>query len=232
MFGSTLRDIPENSAMLQTPPAVDRNPETEALFAAELSRLSMRERDEVLHDIHGVADSQNEDPAFVEQCRKDLEDALAQIPVADKGSYLQARDLDESYVTNEDFLLMFLRACSFNGKLAADRMISFFNAKKDLFGPEKLAKEITYDDLDEEDIRCLESGYAQVLSGRDRAGRAIFFLMPMIRKYSTLQNRVSFMNYLHFPLWFCNPSSPISSTDRLLAFPVAISVPCIDAWPP
>jgi hypothetical protein len=218
MFGSTLRDIPEHSAMSQTPPAVDRNPETEALFAAELSLLSMRERDEVLHDIHGVADSQHEDPALVKKCCEDLEDTLALIPVVDKGSYQQARDLDESYVTNDDFLLMFLRACSFNVKLAAARMISFFNAKKDLFGLEKLAKEITYDDLDEEDIRCLESGYVQILSGRDRAGRAIFFLMPMIRKYSTLQNRVSFTNYLHFPLWFCYSSSSISSTDRMFAF--------------
>jgi hypothetical protein len=193
MFRAALRDIPENSTLFQASLSVDRNPDTEALFAAELSRLSIEERDEVLHDIHGVADSQKEDPAFVRRCLDDLEEAISLLPVQDKISYLQARDLDESYVTNEDFLLMFLRACSFDIRSASARMTAFFDLKKEIFGVEKLAKDIVYEDLDEDDTRCLESGYAQILSGRDRAGRAIFFLMPMIRKYNTLRNRVSCM---------------------------------------
>ena len=200
MFGSALRDIPKDS---QTPPSMDINPETEALLAQELSRLSMKERDEVLYDIHGVADSQVEDKESVKKCLEDLEDALASTHCSQKVSYTEARDLDESYVTNEGFLLMFLRACSFDVKAASARVLSFFEVKKNLFGPEKLTKEITYDDLDEDDIQCLESGYAQILSGRDRAGRAVLFLMPMIRKYRTLQNRVSLEDALAFVASFC-----------------------------
>ena len=188
MFRPSLLDDAENS---QTPASIDINPATEALLAQELSRLSMKERDEVLHDIHGVADSQIEDEECVKKCLEDLEETLSSTHVSQKVSYNEARNLDESYVTNEDFLLMFLRACSFDIKAAAARLISFFEVKKHLFGPEKLTQEITYDDLDEDDIQCLESGYAQVLSGRDRAGRAVFFLMPTIRKYRTLENRVS-----------------------------------------
>lgn len=191
MYEPSLAEIPENAPSSKVPPPVDRNPQTEALFAAELSRLSMKERDEVLQDIHGVADSPTEDLEFVQKCFGQIEEALLLIPIMEKTSYLRAIELDESYVTNEDFLLMFLRACSFDVNAAAARMVAFFETKNDLFGPEKLAKEITYEDLDEDDIRCLESGYAQILSGRDRAGRAILFLVPMIRKYRTLQNRVS-----------------------------------------
>ena len=51
------------------------------------------------------------------------------------------------------------------------------------------------------DDEKLESGYAQVLNKRDRAGRAIFMLMPMIRRYKTLQNRVCvYMLYAVF--WY------------------------------
>lgn len=184
-------------AQLQQPPPVDTNPETEALFAAELARLSMQERDEILQDIHGVSDVKKEDAAYIQRCIEDLEEALSLIPVMDKMAYLQARDLDESYVTNEDFMLMFLRADSFNVNTAARRMIAFFEAKLELFGTSKLAKHITYDDLERNDIECLESGYAQILSGRDRAGRVVFCLMPMIRKYRSLQNRVSVVILMH-----------------------------------
>ena len=186
----TLENIPEHGAVLEPPP-VDRNPDTEALFAAELARLSMQERDEVLQDIHGVSDVQKEDPPFVQRCFDDLEEALSLIPVIEKLAYLQAKDLDESYTSNEDFLLMFLRANSFNIKSSAARIVSFFETKLTLFGPERLARDITYRDLDEDDIQCLESGYAQILPGRDRAGRVIFCLLPMIRRYRSLRNRVS-----------------------------------------
>ena len=154
------------------------------------ARLSIKERDDILQNIHGVSDMQKEDANFVQRSLLDLNEALSLIPAMDKMAFLKARELDENYVTNTDFLLMFLRAVSFDVTLAAARLTSFFEAKLGLFGPEKLAKEITVHDLDDEDdIRCLESGYAQVLSSRDRAGRIIFCLLPMIRKYRTLKNR-------------------------------------------
>lgn len=202
MFSSgELQHIPEHAAIseMQHPPPVDRD-ETEALFAAELSRLSMQERDEVLHDIHGVSDDQEEDQAFVEKCFEDLEEAISLIPTIDKIAYCQARDLDESYVSNDEFLLMFLRSSSFNITAAASRLVGFFDVKLELFGPEKLARDITINDLDADDIKCMESGYAQVLPGRDRAGRAVLCLMPTIRKYRTVLNRVSLVlfSFLQF----------------------------------
>ena len=43
-----------------------------------------------------------------------------------------------------------------------------------LFGPDRLTKTITLDDLEDEDIALIESGYLQVLPNiKDRAGRPI-----------------------------------------------------------
>lgn len=188
-----LNQIPESASFLShAPPPVDSNPDAEAFFAAELAKLSVKERDEVLQDIHGVSDVREEDAQFVQRSFDDLEEAIMLIPSVDKAAYARAREMDESFVVDEGFRLMFLRADSFDIKAAADRIVQFFETKLDLFGPDKLAKHITCEDLDEDDLNCLDSGYAQILSGRDRAGRAIFCLMPMIKNYKTLQNRVSF----------------------------------------
>jgi hypothetical protein len=190
MLDKVLKDLENTTISHSNPPAEDPNPdETEALFAQELNKLSMQERDEVLQDIHGVSDVMNEEPAFVRKQFQQLEDELSRI--SDKEAYLQAKLLHEEYVTNQKFLLMFLRADAFQVKLAAARIVAFFQAKLDLFGPDKLGRDITLSDLNEDDIRCLESGYAQVLPERDRAGRAIFSLMPMIRAHRCIENKVS-----------------------------------------
>jgi hypothetical protein len=173
------------------PPPLDPNPdETDALFAMELNKLSIKERDEVLQDVHGVSDIMSEDPTFVSQCLEDLDLELARIPDADKANYLQAKQQNPEYIRDEKFLLMFLRADAFDVRNAATRLLSFLQAKLELFGPDKLGKDITLDDLNQDDIECLESGYCQVLQGRDRAGRAIFALLPQIRKFRCLENKV------------------------------------------
>ena len=58
-------------------------------------------------------------------------------------------------------------------KNAADQILSFFASKHQLFGEEKLTKEITIEDLNEEDIACQQRGALQ-LAGRDQSGRQLF----------------------------------------------------------
>lgn len=160
----------------------------DAVFAAELNKLSIKERDSALHDVHGVSDVIREDPYFVRKCFQDLQ--LEILKIREKAAYDLALQKDESYVNDERLRLMFLRAESFDPTTAATRMVSFFEAKLDLFGPESIARDIRMSDLDEDDKRCLESGYVQLLSGRDRAGRAIFLLLPMIKAHKTHVNKV------------------------------------------
>jgi hypothetical protein len=173
-------------------PPIPEDKDADALFAQELNKLSMKERDEVLYDVHGVSDVMDEEPAFVKRCFQELQNEI--LKIKDKTAYDQALYQNEAYVTDEKFSLLFLRAEGFDPRSAAARMVSFFQAKLELFGPELLARDIKVSDLDEDDIRCLESGYAQLLHGRDRAGRAIFMLLPMIRAHKVHINKVCLLD--------------------------------------
>jgi len=158
-------------------------------FISELNKLSMQERDEVTHDVHGINSVSEEDPEFISRSLESFESELRIIPEIDKGAYLKAREKNSDYVMGKKFVLMFLRADQFDTKASAARVVAFFQIKLNLFGEDKLDRDIRLDDLDEDDVTCLESGYAQVLNSRDRAGRAIFMLMPMLRKIKSLENR-------------------------------------------
>ena len=184
---ATIHCMMDETNLPSVPPAKDLGIE----FITELNKLSIQERDEVNYDVHGVSDIMNEDPAFIRRSIKLLKSELNEIPDKEKEAYLLALEQDADYVLDEKLLLMFLRAVQFNSKAAAPRFIAFFKTKLNLFGWDKVGRDIRMDDLDEDDIVCLESGYAQVLNARDQAGRAIFMLMPRIRKFKILENKVS-----------------------------------------
>ena len=160
-------------------------------FITELNKLSIEERDEVTCDVHGI-NAVSEDPELflISKCVESFESEITLIPTSEKEAYSIALEQNPKYVMDKNFLLMFLRADQFDTKAAAARFVAFFQVKLELFGRDKLGRDIRVDDLDEDDIACLESGYAQVLNARDRADRAIFMLMPMIKKFKTMENRV------------------------------------------
>jgi hypothetical protein len=161
------------------PPPVDPDPAmSDALLTETMNQLSMKEREKVLEDIHGVADIMKEEPRFVQQCLVELEQELQLISHPHREAYDTARTSSVDYVTHRAFRLSFLRADSFHVKNAALRIVAYFQAKLDLFGLDYLTQRINHRDLDDQDRACLESGGFQLLAGRDRAGRSIAFLMP------------------------------------------------------
>ena len=85
---------------------------------------------------------------------------------------------------------MFLRSCQFDVKFAALRMVGYFEKKAELFGVDKLAKDITLGDLEEPDRKALEAGGVQVLPSRDRAGRLVTFFSPALLKRHNVESRV------------------------------------------
>jgi len=176
--------------MNRRPPS---GPQAEGLgveFISELNKLSIEERNEITFDLHGVKPIVNEDPEIVAKSTDLLELELNGIPNEEKQAYLRARDRNPGYVMDKTFLLMFLRAQQFNTKAAAAQFVDFFQIKLELFGEEKLGRDIRMDDLNDGDVECLESGYAQVLNARDRAGRAIFLLMPTVGKFETIETKL------------------------------------------
>ena len=92
--------------------------------------------------------------------------------------------LDESYTNDEDFRLKFLRSDEYNIIEAVERFARHFKAKLELFGEERLTRDITQDDLDEETMQYLYSGKAQNLPLRDKSGRHVSLYLTQMSTYS------------------------------------------------
>lgn len=182
----TLSKIESELQRVQNDGLVD---ETGALLGNELYQLSMKEREEVFHDIHGVAEIVEETPDFCASRLEQLELDLLRIP--DKDAYNQARAKSPEYVTSRKSGLMFLRAARFDTREAADRMVRYYKEKLLVFGSEPLARDICLTDLSSDAMACLETGYRQLLPGRDRAGRAILVGIGNLRNDAYLQWTVS-----------------------------------------
>jgi hypothetical protein len=147
--------------------------DADAILAQELNQLSIKEREELLYDIHGVLELPKEEPKFIANCLEELDKEIYAYSHSDKNAYELAQIQNDGYVSNHKFRLKFLRAETFNPSLAAQRLIKFFASKLQLFGPDYLTKDIRLEDLSEDDKKCMESGILQLLPLRDRAGRAI-----------------------------------------------------------
>jgi hypothetical protein len=157
-------------------------------LAEELNKLSLVERQDILFDIHGVSDNVvDETPELVSRTSKEMDEFL-------KSLKTEAYDLAESqspdYLKSKPFRLMFLRAERFDAQNAAQRMIRFLEHKLELFGPTKLCKEITLDDLTPDDMECLENGHMQLMPVRDRSDRAVIVYIGNFMKYKTPANLV------------------------------------------
>jgi hypothetical protein len=157
-----------STAVLEDRPGIE---DGDALIAADMTRLSMEERDQVLNDIHGVSNDMEETPEKLHASLIRLQTELDKIHY--KAAYELARSRNPAFVEDRVFRLKFLRADFLNASNAALRMVRHFQVKLELFGPENLTKDITQDDLEDGDMKNLYSGHSQILPLRDQAGRCI-----------------------------------------------------------
>lgn len=156
----------------------------------EFDRLPTDERERVMKDIYGINDKAvGEDPAVITECLHKLDHELSCISEKKEG-FEMARDEHAAYFENEDFRLKFLRSDKYNPRLAAKRIVGHFQQKLDLFGPDKIGREITIDDFDSDDMDALMAGGLQLLPMKDRGGRKIMFLRSKNWKYKEMKNMV------------------------------------------
>ena len=174
----------------------------DAFLAGELNNMSLRERQKIFEEIHGVDQTVQETPDFVAQHLDALDVSISNI--YPKPAYDMAEEMKYEYVHNDTFRLTFLRADMFDPIKAAKRLVTFFQCRLALFGPGLLTRNLTLNDLNRDDIACLTSGYFQILPSRDTAGRAVFVnLQGMFKRaYRLALNMVrtaheSFFFYLH-----------------------------------
>eukprot|EP00934_Nitzschia_sp_Nitz4_P006624 Nitzschia sp. Nitz4//scaffold36_size144017//28036//29659//NITZ4_003069-RA/size144017-snap-gene-0.205-mRNA-1//-1//CDS//3329549405//6614//frame0 len=149
----------------------------EELLAQAMDNLSMNRHEEIIFDIHGFLQT-DENPSVIEASLKEMDYELLLIGPKEKAAYLLAHSLDPVYVTSRSVRLLFLRYQRYDARKAAQTMVQHFEAKRNLFGDgEVLARAVRQSDLSPKDLEALDSGYIQLLPTRDAAGRAIMLNM-------------------------------------------------------
>ena len=165
--------------------------EVDTTIARHLMELSPVDREKSYSDIHGVSsDEIHETPLLVSQSLELMEQEINRIQ--NKADYSMAESINQDYVRNPDLRLKFLRGERFNVCRAAHKMVKHFELKRSLFGVSRLVKNIEQEDLSEEDIEVLYSGYAQWLPQKDSSHRTVFIIFPLMSsKHVPVLPRVS-----------------------------------------
>lgn len=166
----------------------------DGLVADALLKMTGREREELYLEQHGIpVDEVEETPSLIKEKLSEMMICLVRIKnryYTDSLStmlsgkrwrqgvqaFILAESMNAEYVQDPRRRLSFLRAERMDAKKAAERYIYFFEIKLQCYGASKLTKDITYDDLDQVDIDCIQSGILQISPFRDNANRIVFFL--------------------------------------------------------
>lgn len=156
------------------------------LISDALQGMSLEERKRAQNDLHGVNFDHyeidtKETVLFQQEKLEEMDRELQRLRASSPkwSLHLAAIEMAEQrnidYVNNPAFRVKFLRAENWDGTKAASRFIRHFDWKLELFGEDKLAKDIGIGDLQPEDVKILKKGYFQRLPERDGAGRALYF---------------------------------------------------------
>ncbi|CAJ1965311.1 unnamed protein product [Cylindrotheca closterium] len=173
----------------------------DSLIAGALNQLSINEREHIYQEMHGVDDIVNETPVMLQRSMMALHTELERLKHTPSHNreglaFNTAEAISRNYVNDPFFRIKFLRSEKFDVKKSAARMIKFFDTKMQLFGKEKLCKDITLDDLNSDDMALLKSGYLQLLPTRDRSGRVALMMFFSERKHKVPENVARVVFYL------------------------------------
>jgi len=106
-------------------------------LAEELNALSVKDRERMDEEIHGVADVNPELPEFVaeklEALRLELQKVYPQQGEGLRRAYDLAVFFRPQIVSDDAFLLMLLRAKGFDARAATGLLLQYYRSKLDLF---------------------------------------------------------------------------------------------------
>jgi hypothetical protein len=213
--------LPEGklSKNLQSPGEWNNKARSSELISDALKAISIEERGQVEKDLHGIIDDRQEVLESVEFQEKKIGqmlDELQRLKAASTWSLqLAGIEMAErqniSYMRNPRLLLKFLRCDHWDATKAASRFIRFFDWKLELFGEANLARDISFHDLQPEDIKSFKKGYFQRLPERDRAGRAIICSVYNGQSYDSPESLVRY----HLKCFLATSSSPAGLPNEL-----------------
>eukprot|EP00980_Cylindrotheca_fusiformis_P026059 scaffold15301_cov142-Cylindrotheca_fusiformis.AAC.8 len=176
---------------------LDTNKEKENLdryLAASMGKLSLKDREAALEEVHGIVKNDPEDAYFLQSKLQAMENCVSSVK---RGTvYEKAEAIDPCFVSSREIRLLFLRGNRYDPQAGAEQLIKHFDLKLSLFGNEKLTKDITLYDLDDNDRVCLESGFCQILPQKDVAGRAVLLILPGLRPNLAMKHGIRAIYYL------------------------------------
>lgn len=159
----------------------------EDMLASEIAKLSVQERSKALDDVHCVGDELQETPEVLQQSLAEFDEVLQRKKTS---IYEMATNQSREYVENPTFRLLFLRANLHDVGKSVHQMLDFLRYKATYFGNDKVARDITLDDLNEEDKRLLLSGAKHIQEGTDRSGRFVLYFFNHCFGIGTIDNHV------------------------------------------
>ena len=155
-------------------------PEIEAIIAKAMTQLSVQEREEVMNELHAVAQLQPENPQQMHHLLLQMETALQEATPTEDCGYVLAEFLDPAFVQNRELRLRFLRADRYDARAAAERMLQYIDLKQRAFGYTKLISKIKQNDLNADALEILSCGVIRVMPMPDCAGRTIIVIYPSL----------------------------------------------------
>ena len=108
------------------PATTNGSQEVDISLIQELNEMTVKEREEVYDEIHGILHHEKETPEFVEECFVKLRLALSQVSRNQRKAYEKALFLRPSLEHDRAFQLMFLRGIEYDCTEAAARICAYF----------------------------------------------------------------------------------------------------------
>ena len=164
----------------------NNNSNNDDILSKDMSNLTFEQRTIIAEEIHGVRvnlgdefedDAETNHGGKLQLKLNALQTKLNRIPTDEKEQWKRACFLAPAKYgpTNQKFHLMFLRSTKWDVELAAKKIVDFFQVKAELWGVDKVAKDITLEDFSEDDMAALRSGSNMILPIPDMPGRKILF---------------------------------------------------------
>ncbi|CAJ1937924.1 unnamed protein product [Cylindrotheca closterium] len=167
--------------------------QTEEFLASEFSKLTVEERSEALDDIHCVGDELEESPEIIERLLVDFEEAVQH---EGNAIYDIAVNQNKAFVEDPSFRLRFLRYNMHDVKRSVRQMMKFLENKATYFGEDKVAREITLKDLNDDDTQLLLAGLYHIQKERDQSGRIVLYLMTEMFGRSKVETMIRVAYYI------------------------------------
>ena len=181
------------------------------LLSKELLKLSVRDRNHIQEEAHGVrCMAPEETPLLIQESLNRLTAEIDRIPNSQKRAYMlsQQRPECKAFVNSYEFRLRFLRMELFDCRLAAERLVRLCNALLNLFGWFALERPIRLSDFSIAEQKVIRKGRFQPLPFRDRSGRKIAIVFPghdflkgRIMKNNTSSGRILQMKIMMYISW-------------------------------